>query len=207
MAYLVLVRHGISEYNAKGLWAGWDDPPLTEEGREEAKKAGKVLQDIQFDEGFSSDLKRAKDTLTIILQTLKKHLPIIIDKALRERNYGEFTGKNKWEVKKQIGEVEFLKLRRSWDYPIPKGESLKQVYERTIPYYKQIIEPKLKAGKNIIISSSGNALRSLVKYLDDIPDNQIAQLEIATGEVYMYKIDEQGSVISKEILASHPNVV
>lgn len=208
MAYLVLVRHGISEYNAKGLWAGWDDPKLTIEGEEEAKKAGRQLQDIHFDYGYTSILIRAINTLEIIKDTIgQKDLPTVQNKALNERNYGDFTAKNKWEVKKQVGEEEFLKLRRSWDYQVPNGESLKQVYEREIPYVELEILPKLKDGKSVLISSSNNALRALVKYMENIPDDKIASLEIATGEVYIYTVDSTGKVTHKEIRAAHPNTV
>ena len=204
MAYLVLVRHGLSEYNKKGIWAGWDDPELTPEGVEEAKKAGTNLKDIHFDAAYTSVLKRAKDTLTYILQTINQTPLVTENKALNERNYGDFTRKNKWEVQKEIGDEAFQKLRRSWDYPIPNGESLKQVYEREIPYYQQEIEPKLKDGKNVIIASSGNALRALVKYLENIPEDQIASLEIGTGEVHIYTIDENGKVTNKEVRAVNP---
>ncbi len=206
MAYLVLVRHGLSNYNAKGLWAGWDDPALTPEGFDEAKRAGEAIKDIHFDYGYTSDLKRAKDTLTTLLEVIgQTDLPVTIDRALRERNYGDFTAKNKWEIKNKIGEEEFLKLRRSWDYPIPNGESLKQVYERTIPYFESEIVPKLKNGKNIIISSSHNALRSLIKYLENIPDDQIAHLEMGTGEAYVYQIASNGSAGNKEIRSKNEN--
>lgn len=208
MAYLVLVRHGISEYNKKGLWAGWDDPEMTVEGKEEALHAGLAIKDIHFDFGYTSPFKRTKDTLQIILQTInQENLPIIKNSALNERNYGDFTAKNKWEIKKQIGDEEFLKLRRSWNYPIPNGESLKQVYERTVPYYLSNILPQLQQDKNIIISSSGNALRALVKYLDHISDEDITKLEIATGEVYIYQIDRNGMITDREIRSSHPNTV
>lgn len=208
MSKLVLVRHGISEYNKKGLWAGWDNPPLLPEGEKEAKKAGTELKDIRFDYGYTSVLKRAIDTLEIIKKTLgQPDLPTFQAKEINERNYGDFTAKNKWQVKEQLGEEEFKKLRRSWDYPIPNGESLKQVYEREIPYFEKEIIPKLKQGKNIVISSSGNSLRALVKYLENIPNDQIARLEIATGEVYVYDIDNQGKVTAKQIRAPHPNVV
>lgn len=203
MAYLVLVRHGLSEYNKQGLWAGWDDPALTKEGLEEAKRAGNALRDIQFDRAFTSVLKRAKDTLTEILMILNQHPPVIENQALNERNYGDFTRKNKWEVKEQLGEEEFQKLRRSWDYPIPNGESLKQVFERVIPYFEEEIFPQLIQGKNIIISSSGNTLRALVKYLENIPDDTIASLEIGTGEVYVYTIDGSGLIVKKEIRAAN----
>lgn len=208
MAYLVLVRHGLSEYNAQGIWAGWDDPKLTEKGIEEAKAAGGELSDIHFDVGFTSDLSRAKDTLENIKNTLnQKSLPTIESKEIKERDYGDFTRKNKWQVKEQLGEEEFLKLRRSWDYPIPNGESLKQVYERVIPYYESTILPYLKNNKNVIIASSGNSLRALVKYLENISDDKIAEVEIGTGELLVYTIDENGSVIHKEKRASNPNKV
>lgn len=206
MSYLVLVRHGLSEYNKLGLWAGWTDVALTPEGHEEAEKAGEKLSDIHFDYGYTSMLKRAQDTLFDIQRVLEQNtLPVIKNAALNERNYGVFTGKNKWEVKKELGDSQFLKLRRSWDYPIPNGESLKQVYERVIPYYKSEIEPKLKESKNILVAASGNSLRALVKFLDNMPDNEISNLEIGTGEAYVYKLDSTGNVISKEIRGVNPN--
>lgn len=199
MAKLVLVRHGLSEYNKKGLWAGWDNPPLAPEGYKEAISTGEQLKDIHFDSAYSSALIRANQTLDEILKTIDQTPPIIKNEALNERNYGDFTAKNKWEVKEKIGDEEFQKLRRSWDYPVPNGESLKQVYEREIPYFKNEIEPKLKENKNIIIVSSGNALRALVKYIENVPENDIATLEIGTGEAYVYDINETGNIVSKEI--------
>lgn len=205
MSYLILVRHGLSEYNAKGIWCGWDDPDLVEEGKNEAEHAGETLKDIHLDAGFTSDLKRAADTLEIIKKTINQpDLPTTVSKEIKERNYGNFTRKNKQEVKAQLGEEEFLKLRRSWDYPIPNGESLKQVYERVLPYYQTHILPLLKEEKNVIISSSGNALRALIKYLENIPDNDVSKVEIGTGEAYVYQIDSTGNVTSKEVRASNP---
>ncbi len=199
MAYLILVRHGMSEYNAKSLWTGWDDPCLTEEGRQQARNAGKSLTDIPLDYGYTAALKRAKETLEEIKKVLNRQdLPTTENKALNERNYGDFTGKNKWEVKKMVGDEEFHKIRRGWDYPIPNGESLKQVYEREIPYFESEILPKIKSGKNVIISSSGNALRAIVKYLEHIPDDKIAEFEIAIGEVLLYDIDKNGNIVKKD---------
>jgi len=204
MAYLVLVRHGTSEYNEKGLWAGWDDPKLTEKGKEDAQTAAETLKDIHFDSAFTSPLIRHKQTLEIILEILKQtHVSITESNALKERDYGDFTAKNKWEVKKKLGEKEFLKLRRSWDYPVPNGESLKQVYEREVPYYESTILPQLKDGKNVLIAGSGNSLRALVKYLESIPDDQISEVEIAPGEVYVYEINEVGKITHKEIRNHH----
>lgn len=200
MAYLVLVRHGESEWNAKGLWTGWSDPSLNEKGTEQACNAGLLLKDIHFDFAYTSALTRAKQTWDCIQKMLEqKNIPIIENQALNERDYGEMTGKNKWEVKEQVGEEEFMRLRRSWDYPPPKGESLKMVYERVLPYYEKEILPKLKEGKNIIIAAHGNSLRALIKDLDHISDEDISKLEMATGGVYVYQLDSSGNVTNKEI--------
>ena len=207
MAYLVLVRHGESEWNAKGLWTGWTDIPLSAKGHEEAKLAGEALKDIQFDLAYTSVLKRAKETLVDIQKvTGQIDLPTTEDKALNERNYGDFTGKNKWEVKEQVGEEEFQKLRRSWDNPPPNGESLKMVYERVLPYYESEILSKLKEGKNVIVAAHGNSLRALIKHLDNVSDEDIPKLELATGGIYVYQIDNEGKVTSKEIRAVNTNV-
>ncbi len=202
MSYLALVRHGESEWNAKGLWTGWKDIPLTQKGIEQAKTAGVSLKDIKFDLGFTSILSRVKQTMDEMKKVLNQQFPVIEDKALNERNYGVYTGKNKWEIKKEVGEEEFLKIRRGWDHPIPRGECLKDVYQRAIPYYEENILPKLKAGKNVLVSAHGNSLRALVKYLENIPDDKISKLELAIGEVYLYTIDNNGKAVSKEIRAS-----
>ena len=200
MAYLVLVRHGETEWNAKGLWTGWTDIPLSAKGHEEARLAGEALKDIQFDLAYTSALKRAKETLIDIQKvTGQIDLPTTEDKALNERNYGDFTGKNKWEVKEQVGDEEFQRLRRSWDHPPPNGESLKMVYERVLPYYESEILPKLKEGKNIIVAAHGNSLRALIKHLDNVSDEDIPKLELATGGIYVYQVDSEGKVTAKEI--------
>lgn len=199
MAYLVLVRHGESEWNAKGLWTGLTDIGLTEKGRQEARQAAEAVKNIIFQEAFNSVLLRARQTLEEMEKVLGVKLPVTENAALNERDYGDYTAKNKWEVKKQLGDEEFLKLRRSWDYPVPNGESLKQVYERAVPYYKDHILPELIKGKNVLVSAHGNSLRALVKYLDNIPDDKIAELEIPTGQVLVYQVDQSGKVTSKEI--------
>lgn len=205
MAHLALVRHGESEWNAKGLWTGWTDVNLSENGREEARKAGEVLRDIHPDYVYISALKRAQQTLEEIQKVIGTNVTPTADKALNERSYGDFTGKNKWEVKEQVGEEEFQRLRRSWDYPPANGESLKMVYDRVLPYYQSEIEPKLKEGKNIIIAAHGNSLRALIKYLENISDEEIPTLELATGGVYVYEINEEGKVTAKEIRGSNTN--
>jgi 2,3-bisphosphoglycerate-dependent phosphoglycerate mutase len=203
MAKLVLVRHGESEWNAKGLWTGWTDVNLSQKGQEEARNAGKKIKDIHFDFAYTSALKRAQQTLYEILTKIHQtDLQPIINKALNERNYGDMTAKNKWEVKEQLGDEEFQKIRRSWDYPPPNGESLKMVYERVFPYYKQEILPKLKTGKNVIIAAHGNSLRALIKYLEHISDTDIPKLEMATGSVYVYDLDTDGKILTKTIRAT-----
>jgi 2,3-bisphosphoglycerate-dependent phosphoglycerate mutase len=207
-AYLVLMRHGESVWNAKGLWTGWTDVELSETGHQQAKSAGETLKDVKLDIAFVSTLKRAKETLRDALEVKNQlDIPIISNKALNERNYGDYTGKNKWEIKEEVGEGEFKSIRRDWNRPLPNGESLKDVYNRVIPYFEEKILPQLKTGKNVILSAHGNSLRSLVKYLDKISDEDISRLEIAVGEIYVYKIDEDGKVISKEIRNKHENKV
>lgn len=205
MATLVLVRHGKSEWNEKGLWTGWRDIPLAPKGVEEAKTTGEQLKDIHFDYAYTSALSRAQQTLNEILKVVNQQPPITSNQSLNERDYGDYTEKNKWDLQKELGEEEFQKIRRSWDYPPPNGESLKMVYERVLPYYSAEIEPKLKDGKNVIIAAHGNSLRALVKYLENISDDEIANLEIGTGEAYVYQIDENGKVINKQIRGENVN--
>ena len=118
--------------------------------------------------------------------------------ALNERDYGDLTGKNKLEMEKMYGEEQYLKWRRSWDYPVPNGESLKDVYHRVIPYYEKEILPKIKEGKNVLVVSHGNNLRALVKFLENISDSDIPSLEIPVGEIYIYQMDNKGQIISKK---------
>lgn len=203
MSYLILVRHGKSEWNEKGLWTGFVDVALTDEGRNEALRAAKTLIGIPIDLAYTSLLHRAQETLSIILHELKLSVPVEKEFALNERDYGTFTGKDKWQVRKEVGEEKFQKIRRGWDYPIPSGESLKQVYDRVVPYYNRNIAPELSAGKNVLITASGNSLRALVKKLENISDDAIATIEIGTGEVWIYQLDENGLVIKKEIRAKN----
>lgn len=202
MAKLVLVRHGQSEWNAKGLWTGWTDIPLSEKGKKEAAHTAHVLSGIKFDIAFTSALKRAQQTLEIILKELHQdEIPVIKSSQLNERDYGEYTGVNKWKVEKKIGEAEFNKLRRSWDYPIPKGESLKQVSERVFSYYKHEILPHLLKHQTVLVAAHGNSIRALMKHLDNIPNEKISEIEVTTGEADVYTITDEGHVLRKERLA------
>ena len=200
MSYLVLVRHGESEWNAKSLWTGWTDVDLTEKGREQARASGAILKDLTFDICFTSALKRAQETWDEIRKILNlTDIQTVSDKALNERDYGDLTGKNKWKIKEEYGEEQFQKWRRSWDCPPPNGESLKDVYARVVPYYTSQILPKLEEGKNVIIVAHGNSLRALVKFLENIPDNKISEVELKLGEPCVYQLDQTGKIISKEI--------
>lgn len=199
MANLILVRHGESQWNQKGLWTGLTDIGLSEKGKEEARLAGEKIKGFPIDFAYISVLLRAKQTFDEIKSVLGVDVPTFENKALNERNYGIYTGKNKWEIQKEVGKEQFKKLRRGWDSPIPEGETLKDVYNRVVPYYESEILPKLKEGKNILISAHGNSLRALVKYLENLSDNDVENLEIPTGEVYVYSFSKEGSILSKEI--------
>lgn len=205
MSHLILVRHGKSEWNKLGKWTGWTDIDLVEEGVAEAKRAGEALRDIEIHKAYTSDLQRAQQTLEHIKKTLGKDIETAVDPALRERHYGIYTGKNKWELKEQVGESEFKKIRRGWDHPLPEGESLKDVYARVVPYFEKHILPELKSGKNILVSAHGNSLRALMKHLDRISDEAICELEVGTGELHCYTFDKEGNAAGKEIRASNPN--
>lgn len=206
MAYLALIRHGKSEWNALGQWTGWKDIPLTEEGYIEASNAAKTLAEISFDEVYLSKLIRAKQTYEQIAKELNLNLPITENEALNERSYGDYTGKNKWQIKEEIGDEEFQKLRRSWDYPIPNGETMKDVYDRVAPYFESTILPKLQSGKNILIVAHNNSLRALEKLLDHLTNEQLSELEVGIGEVHLYTIDTDGKVTNKEIRNKNPLV-
>jgi 2,3-bisphosphoglycerate-dependent phosphoglycerate mutase len=199
LGILVLVRHGESLWNAKNIWTGLTDIGLSDKGKQEAVAAAEKLIDIHFDHAFTSLLMRASDSLRIILNALNSSdVPVTADGALNERDYGIYTGKNKLEIKSRLGEEKFLLLRRSWDYPIEQGESLKQVYQRVVPYYERVIRPLLVQGKHILVVAHGNSLRALLKKLDNISDEDIASVELATGGIVIYGIDQSGAVVSRE---------
>lgn len=201
MAYLVLVRHGQSEWNALGLWTGQEDVALTEQGRIEARAAAEHLREITLHKAYASDLSRSHETLEEIKSALQHtNLETTHHKALSERHYGDYQAKNKWEIKDAIGDEAFTKLRRSWDHPVPNGETLKDVHARVLPYYEETILSDLRNGKNVIVSAHGNSLRALMKHLEDVADENVHEVEIGTGEVVMYEINEAGTVISKQVL-------
>lgn len=204
MAKLILIRHGKSEWNKLGKWTGWTDISLVEEGLGEARRAAEEIKDIDVHRVHVSTLKRTHETWKEIQTSLRlHHVSPKAHAALNERSYGIHTGKNKWDVKKEIGDEEFQKLRRGWNHPIPEGETMKDVHDRAVPYYKEHVLPELMAGENVLIVGHGNTLRALVKYLENMPDDGVSDLEFGTGEVYVYDVDQQGAITGKEIRAAN----
>lgn len=200
MGKLILIRHGESTFNDQGIWTGHLDPSLSDKGKQSAQAVAVALKDYKIDHAFISDLERSLKTWDIIHNSLAHgtyHIPPTIDAKLRERDYGDFAGKNKWEVKQQIGEEEFKRIRRSWDYPIPNGESLKDVYNRVVPFYQQEMKPLLDRGETIVAVTHGNTNRALIKYLDGISDADIADLEMPHNLIVMYEFKD-GKIVSKE---------
>ncbi len=200
---LVLVRHGQSEWNLKNLFTGWADPGLTEKGIDEATDAGRLLKarGFVFDIAFTSVLVRAQHTLTLMLEQLDQaDLETFFDQALNERNYGDLVGLNKDDAREKWGKQQVHIWRRSYDTPPPGGESLKGTADRVLPYFNSEILPRVLNGEQIIVSAHGNSLRALVMILDKLTRVQIVKTEIATGVPLVYKLNEDGSVLSKEIL-------
>ena len=200
---LILVRHGQSEWNQKNIFTGWENPGLTQKGREEAKLAGILINNlkIKFNYLFTSALVRAQVTGTIILDNInQENVKIIKNKALNERFYGDLQGLNKDECRKKWGEDQVQIWRRSYDIGPPGGESLKETGERVMPFFLNEIFPLILKGENIIVSAHGNSLRSLIKYLDKLSSKEIVKLEIPTGSPIHYLFDDSGEILHKKNL-------
>ena len=197
---LILIRHGQSEWNALNQFTGWKDPDLTAKGIEEAHNAGRIINNlkINFDLVFTSALIRAQNTAEIILEEINQPLSTIKNQALNERNYGDLAGLNKDDARKRWGDEQVHIWRRSYDIPPPGGESLKDTGERVLPFFIKEILPHVCKGKNVLVAAHGNSLRSLIKFLDNISDEDIVKLEIPTGAPIHYVINEDGSVKSKK---------
>jgi len=225
LATMVLVRHGQSQWNLENRFTGWVDVPLSVKGRDEATSAGKKLKDMRFDTMYVSHLMRAIQTMHyILLELTDKRIPIIYHEEkhihdwehysgdrkneipiyqsvdLAERYYGDLQGLNKGDTMKKYGEQQVHIWRRSYDVNPPKGESLKDTCERTIPYYKKHILPKLQEGKNVLIIAHGNSLRSIIKYVENISDQDIPNVEIPTGVPIVYTFDAQMKLQKKTSL-------
>lgn len=216
MIKIVLLRHGESVWNKENLFTGWTDVDLTPRGILEAKEAGQKLMQagFDFDVAFTSRLKRASKTLDLVLEEMdKSSLEKIVDWRLNERHYGNLQGLNKKETAEKFGEEQVLLWRRSYslrppeitsdniynqendslykDINVPKAESLEDVVIRVQEFWKEEILPRLKKEEKIIISASGNSLRALVKYLDNISDDEIAKLNIPTGIPLIYELNKK----------------
>jgi len=215
---VVLIRHGESVWNKENRFTGWTDVDLSDKGREEAVKAGKVLKEkgFTFDLAYTSVLKRAIRTLWSVLDTMDlMWIPVVRCWRLNERHYGALQGLNKSEMAAKYGEAQVLVWRRSYDirppelekadprYPghdprykdlercqIPTTECLKDTVDRFVPYWKDTIEPQIRAGKKVLIAAHGNSLRALVKYLDDVSDEEIVHMNIPTGLPLVYELDD-----------------
>ncbi|MBP1163949.1 MULTISPECIES: 2,3-bisphosphoglycerate-dependent phosphoglycerate mutase [unclassified Chryseobacterium] len=192
MEKLFLVRHGQSLWNLENRFTGWKDIDITEAGIEEAKKAGLALKGERIDIAFTSALVRAQHTLSIILNEIgNPNIPVIKDKALNERSYGNLEGLNKAETALKYGDEQVHIWRRSFDVVPPGGESLKDTYSRVIPYFESQIRPLLKQGENVLIVAHGNSLRALIMYLEHLSPEEILEREIATGIPLTYVFDEK----------------
>lgn len=199
MGKLIIARHHESEWNKQGIWTGSRDVHLTAHGFEQSIKMGACLTDTPIDYAFASMQVRTIETLSCMLEELDlHHVPTRHEAALNERDYGEYTGKNKDEMRDQFGEELFNHIHRDWDVPIPGGETLKHVYERIVPFFKRDILPLLAEGKNVLVVSHGNALRALMIYIESIPEQEAAALEMLFGAVIIYSVDADGHALSKE---------
>lgn len=195
MSQLVIFRHGQSVWNLENKFTGWVDVALTDKGIEEAKTAGEKLKGIVFNEGYSSDLKRAQDTLTIALKVCgQSNIRVTYNKALNERMYGDLQGLDKTETAAKFGEEQVKIWRRSYDIAPPNGESLKDTAARVIPYFEKEIAPKLAAGKNIVLAAHGNSLRALIMHLENMTPTQILEFEIGTAQPRMYELNADLSI-------------
>ncbi len=202
---LVLTRHGQSEWNLKNLFTGWKDVDLTEVGIAEAKAAGRKLkaQGITFDVGFTSDLKRAQRTMTIMLEEMgQPNIPVIANVALNERDYGDLSGLNKDDARERWGAEKVHVWRRSYDVPPPGGESLRDTAARVLPYYIQEILPRVLRGQRVLITAHGNSLRALVMVLDRLSPKEIIARELATGVPMVYRLNADATVAEHQELAA-----
>ena len=234
MHKLVLLRHGQSQWNLENRFTGWTDVDLTEQGREEAKAAGRVLKEkgFVFDKAHTSVLKRAIRTLWIALDELDQMwLPVRRDWRLNERHYGALQGLNKAETAEKHGEEQVLIWRRSYDIPppalaednehypghdpryanltseeLPLTECLKDTVERFLPYWHEVIVPEIKEGKRVIIAAHGNSLRALAQYLDGLSEEAVLKLNIPTGMPLVYELDDDLKPINNYYLGDEETV-
>ena len=201
---LVLVRHGQSEWNRLNMFTGWKDVGLSEEGVSEAHRAGQRLKEegLHFDSAFASTLRRAHNTLDIILAELGQgKLPTVKAAALNERDYGQLVGINKEEARKRFGAEQVQIWQRSYDIAPPGGESLKDTAARVCPFFERWIVPELQEGKNVIVVAHGNSLRSLIMELDHLSPEEVKDYSLATATPVIYRLTVDGSVKKTDLAA------
>ena len=192
MPLLVLVRHGQSTWNLENRFTGEVDVDLTPLGRQEARAAGEKLKPFSFAHGFTSVLSRAIETLSLILETSgHPDLPISRDKALNERNYGDLQGLNKSDIAKKYGDHQVAIWRRSYAVRPPGGESLQDTATRVLAYYNKEIQPRLNKGEDILIVAHGNSLRALMMYLEQLSEEEIAEVNLPTGTPRLYTLNKE----------------
>ena len=202
---LVLVRHGQSEWNLQNLFTGWRDVDLTEKGVAEARAAGRKLKGLglSFDVAFTSDLKRAQNTLKLMQEEMgQANLPVFKTVALNERDYGDLSGLNKDDARKKWGEEQVHIWRRSYDVAPPGGESLKDTLARTLPYYVTEILPRVLRGERVLVAAHGNSLRALVMVLDKLTPEGIVKREIGTGVPLIYRLNADSTVAERQEMAA-----
>jgi len=201
MSKLIILRHGQSQWNLENRFTGWVDVPLSAKGEAEATAAGDKIKGFEFDEAYTSVLKRAQNTLSLAMkQAGHREIPVTKNEALNERKYGDLQGLDKADTAAKYGDEQVHIWRRSFDIAPPGGESLKDTAARVIPYFKKEIEPKLKAGKNIIIAAHGNSLRALVMHLEKMAPEEILKFEIPTGQPRLYELDAELNILDKRYL-------
>ncbi len=200
MPRLVLVRHGQSLWNLQNRFTGWVDVPLTPDGEQEARRAGRRLAGHTFDVAYTSALTRAQDTLRLLLETARIEVPIIRDAALNERDYGDLAGLDKAATARRYGEEQVHIWRRSFDVAPPAGESLKDTAARTLPFFERSVMEDIRAGRDVLVVAHGNSNRSIVMRLDELDEDAVTRLELATGVPLVYELDNTGAVLSKDVL-------
>jgi len=197
---LVIVRHGESEWNKVNLFTGKKDVHLTSQGFKTSEAFGVLIKDIEIHKVFASMQARSIETEVCMMSGKGNCCTenVCYSSALNERDYGDYTGQNKVATEQQMGKEEVDALRRSWDYPIPHGETLKMVYERVVPFFTQEILPVLQSGENVLIVSHGNTIRALIKYIENISDKDIEKVEMLFNELFIYEVNKEGHVVQKE---------
>jgi 2,3-bisphosphoglycerate-dependent phosphoglycerate mutase len=197
---LILVRHQESEWNRLGRWTGSRNIHLTEKGFKRSNKVGSYIKnlDIYIDNAFASMQVRSIETLSCILETCGMYnIPTQYIKEFNERDYGDYTGNNKWEMEKQLGEESFMEIRRGFNFIPPHGESLKVVYDRVVPYFLENVLPLINSDKNVIIVGHGNSLRSLLKYIESLSDEEIEKIEFSFNKILILELDNKGKSWNK----------